>query len=329
MITVTSPDVFDALRSEMVDIDARIREVVDIGIPQVNELVRGVVAASGKRLRPAVLLLTGKAFAPDHDALISAAAGIELLHTASLVHDDDIDHAALRRGKPTLSTQVSSVTAILIGDYLFAQSAILAAATNSTRVVSVFASTLGDLCQGQIREMLESHRIDQSVEQYEERIYGKTASLFASAAEMGAIIGQAPEATISAARAYGRDLGMAFQIIDDVLDLREASGTIGKPAGNDLREGTITLPVLRYLAEFEAGSTETTRIIDIAAGDITDPDAIDAVVQEIRVSGALDQATASARDYIAAAKRSLDTLPIGQSRRYLAEIADFVLSRST
>ena len=328
MITVTSPDVFDALQFEMVEIDARIRGVVDIGIPQVNELVRGVVATGGKRLRPAILLLTGNAFAPDHDALISAAAGIELLHTASLVHDDDIDHAALRRGKPTLSTQVSSVTAILIGDYLFAQSAILAAATDSTRVVSVFASTLGDLCQGQIREMLESHRIDQSVEQYEERIYGKTASLFASAAEMGAIIGHAPEDTIIAARTYGRNLGMAFQIIDDVLDLRETSGTIGKPAGNDLREGTITLPILRYLAGYGAGSPETARIVDIAAGDITDPNVIDATVREIRMSGALEVAVENAREYVAAAKRSLDALPIGDSRRYLTDIADFMLSRS-
>lgn len=329
MSTATSLDVFDLLHRELDEMDARIVETVDIGIPQVNELVRGVITSGGKRLRPTILILTGRAFAPDHRALIGAAAGIELLHTASLVHDDDIDHSGLRRGRPTLSTQVSSVTAILIGDYLFAQSAILAASTDSTRVVSVFASTLADLCRGQIREMLETRRLDQTFAQYEERIYGKTGSLFAGAAEMGAILGGADDHTIAELRAFGRELGIAFQIVDDILDLRELTGSIGKPAGNDLREGTVTLPIMRYNGGLVSGSPDQVRLADIANGDITDDAVIDEVVADIRRSGALEEAAAIAQQYIEAAKSHLSVVPDEQTRQYLIQIADIVLDRST
>ena len=329
MSTATSVDVFDLLHGELDEMDARIVETVDIGIPQVNEMVREVVTSGGKRLRPTILLLTGRAFAPDHRALIDAAAGIELLHTASLVHDDDIDHSALRRGRPTLSTQVSSVTAILIGDYLFAQSAILAASTNSTRVVAVFASTLADLCRGQIREMLESHRLEQTFEEYEQRIYGKTGSLFAGAAEMGAILGGADDGTIAELRAYGRELGIAFQIIDDILDLREMTGSIGKPAGNDLREGTVTLPIMRYDAGLRDGSPERTLLSDIINGDVTDDASINEVVASIRRSGALDEAAAIAGQYVDNARSHLSVVPDSQTRHYLTQITDLVLDRST
>lgn len=329
MSTVTSLDVFDLLHRELDEMDARIEETVDIGIPQVNELIRGIITSGGKRLRPTILLLAGRAFAPNHRALIDAAAGIELLHTASLVHDDDIDHSALRRGRPTLSTQVSSVTAILIGDYLFAQSAILAASTNSTRVVSVFASTLADLCRGQIREMLESHNLDQTFEEYEQRIYGKTGSLFAGAAEMGAILGGADDGTIAELRAFGRELGIAFQIVDDILDLREMTVSIGKPAGNDLREGTVTLPIMRYNAGLTDGSPDRAMLTEIANGDVTDDVAIDQVVANIRRSGALDEAAAIAGQYLEVARSHLSVVPDSQTRAYLDQIADLVLDRST
>ena len=328
MSTVTTLDVADLLRSELQEMDARIAESVDIGIPQVNELVRGVITSGGKRLRPSILLLIGRAFAPDHRALISAAAGIELLHTASLVHDDEIDHSALRRGRPTLNTQVSSVTAILIGDYLFAQSAILAAATNDIRVVAVFAATLADLCQGQIREMLASHDLGQSFDQYEQRIYGKTGSLFAGSAEMGAILGGADPATVAELRAYGRDLGIAFQIIDDVIDLREQTGSIGKPAGHDLREGTVTLPIMRYLASLPLDSPDHALLIDITSGDVTDDSVIDAVVARIRASGALEEAATTAREYVETAKAHLLVIPDSRTRHALSQIADLVLDRS-
>ena len=324
----TGTEVLAQLGGDLSAVDARILETVDIGIPKVSGLVQDVVKTNGKRLRPSLLILVARAFKPEPNALINAAAGVELLHTASLVHDDDIDHAALRRGRPTLSTQVSSVTAILIGDFLFAQSAILAAATESTRVVSVFASTLGDLCQGQIREMLESHALDQSLDQYETRIYGKTASLFAGAAEMGAIIGGASEDQVVGIRAFGRDLGMAFQIVDDVLDVSGESGTIGKPAGNDLREGTVTLPVMHYVAGLASDSSERRQLEGVVSGDITDDDVIASVIEGIRESGSLESALDVARDYIERAVLKLDVIPDPIARARLASIARLVVERN-
>jgi geranylgeranyl pyrophosphate synthase len=143
---------------------------------------------------------------------------------------------------------LSSGAVILLGDFLFAQSAMLAAATENPRVVAVFASTLADICDGQLREMFVAHRLDQTRDEYEKRIYGKTAALFAGSAEMGALLGGAPELHVQSLRAFGADVGMAFQIVDDVLDLQEGTQNLGKPSGNDLRQGTVTLPTMLYAA---------------------------------------------------------------------------------
>src|SRR5215218_266198 len=209
------------MRADLERVNARVAQVARVEYPEASALVNDIVLAGGKRLGPLVLLLSGHAFdyAAGFDRLVTAAAGVELLHTASLIHDDTVDRAALRRGKPTLNSQLSSGAVILIGDYLFAQSAMLAAATEIPRVVSVFASTLGDICDGQLMEIFDAQRLDQTREEYERRIYGKTASLFAGSAEMGAIVGHAPESHIDAIRQYGSDLGTAFQIVDDILDL--------------------------------------------------------------------------------------------------------------
>src|SRR5687767_3586470 len=211
------------MHGELGRVEARLIEAATVDFPVVSSMVQDLVRAGGKRLRPLVLLLAGRAYGGDPDTLVTAAAGVELLHTASLVHDDSIDRAALRRGKPTLNSVLSSGGVILIGDYLFAQSAILAAATNDPRVVAIFASTLADICDGQLREMFEAHRLEQRREDYERRIFGKSASLFAGAAEMGAVIGGAPAAGVQALRGYGADLGLAFQIVDDVLDMSAAT----------------------------------------------------------------------------------------------------------
>src|SRR4051794_27534060 len=174
-------DVFGTMRADLERVDARVLQVARVDYPAASSLVTDIVKAGGKRLRPLVLLLAGRAFDYEvaFDRLVTAAAGVELLHTASLIHDDTVDRSALRRGKPTLNSVLSTGATILIGDFLFAQSAMLAAATDNVRVVAVFAATLGDICDGQLREMFTGHRLDQTREDYDARIYGKTASLFA------------------------------------------------------------------------------------------------------------------------------------------------------
>jgi geranylgeranyl pyrophosphate synthase len=328
-VTLQRTDVFGIMRTDLDRVNARVAQVAQVDYPAASALVSDIVQAGGKRLRPLVLLLSGRAFDYKHgfDRLVTAAAGVELLHTASLIHDDTVDRSALRRGKPTLNSVLSAGATILIGDYLFAQSAMLAAATNSVRVVAVFASTLGDICDGQLREMFHAHRLDQSREEYEARIYGKTASLFAGAAEMGAVLGNAPEEQIQALRQYGSDIGMAFQVVDDLLDVTGGTADLGKPAGNDLRQGTVTLPTLQYASGLAESSSEWRSLKRVASGEAEDAAEFDDVVSAIRASGAIEQTYEVAESFVERAKQRIEDLPDEDTRELLAQVADFALSR--
>jgi geranylgeranyl pyrophosphate synthase len=328
MVDIRTRSVFDTMRPDLLMVQSRLEEAARIDYPGVADLILGLLRAGGKRLRPLILLLAGRAYRNDRDTLVTAGAGVELLHTASLVHDDTVDHAGMRRGRPTLNSILPSGAVILLGDFLFAQSAMLAAATNSPRVVSIFASTLADICDGQLREMFFAHRLDQSREEYERRIFGKTASLFAGSAEMGAIIGSAPESAVQALRQYGSDVGMAFQIVDDVLDLREGSNQLGKPAGHDLTQGTVTLPTIIYASGLTAASDAATRLEAVVSGEIDEPSEVDRVVEEIRGSGALEAAMDEAIEFAARSKTHVATAPDAETRDMLEQVADAVCERS-
>ncbi len=326
---VTAQDVFAVLRPDLQLVEDRIEAVSRVDYPVVSSLVLDLVRSGGKRLRPLILLLAARGFGGDKDAVVTAAAGVELLHTASLVHDDTIDRAALRRGKPTLNAQLSAGAVILLGDYLFAQSAMLAAATMNPRVVAIFAGSLGDICDGQLHEMFYAHRLDQSRADYDKRIFGKTAALFAGAAEMGAILGGASESDVQSLRQYGADLGMAFQIIDDVLDLREGTQQLGKPAGNDLRQGTVTLPVMIYASRFPEGTPERTLLERLALSEAENipGEEIDALVDRIRLSGALEETVSVAAEFVDSAKRHADVVPDPETRAMLMDVADLAVNR--
>jgi geranylgeranyl pyrophosphate synthase len=328
-VTLQRTDVFGTMRADLDRVNARVAQAAEVSYPVVADLLGDIVQAGGKRLRPLLLLLAGRAYDYELnlDRLITAAAGVELLHTASLIHDDTVDRSDLRRGKPTLNSMLSSGAVILIGDYLFAQSAMLAAATESTRVVSVFASTLGDICDGQLMEIFDAQRLDQTREEYQRRIYGKTASLFAGSAEMGAILGHAPETHIQAIRRYGADLGTAFQIVDDILDLTGGTQDLGKPAGNDLRQGTVTLPTIFYLAGLPPSSPEWQTIDNIVKGNAADNVALDTAIHAIRTSGAIEEAIAVAGDHIARAKSAISIVPDEETRDLLTELADLAVHR--
>ncbi len=322
-------DVFATMRGDLQRVSDRVVEAARVPYPQISGILEEIVRSGGKRLRPMLVLLAGRGWNYEEafDTLVAAAAGVELLHTASLVHDDAVDHSAFRRGKPTLNSRVDTAAVILVGDYLFAQSAILAASTNSPRVVSVFSNSLGDICDGQLMEMMDAHNPEQTERQYLARIYGKTASLFGCAAETGAIIGGAPEDAISALRGYGDDLGLAFQIMDDVLDLTGGSETLGKPAGHDLLQSTITLPVIYYLQMLETGSRQWQDIQSIVDRSRQDAAFVEKVLDRIRQSGAVEQAVDRANDYIDRARNRLDVVPDLETRELLIELAETSVRR--
>lgn len=327
-MNVKAQDVFEMMQPDLERVEETLVTAAHIDYPVVNTMLKAIVSGGGKRLRPVLLLLAARAFDQFNERAIDVAAGVELLHTASLVHDDSIDKAALRRGNPTLNTELSTGAVILIGDYLFAQSAILAAKPENPRVMVIFATTLAEICDGQIRETLEAHNLDQSMQDYESRIYGKTAALFAGAAEMGALLGGGDEQQVEELRQFGSDLGMAFQVIDDVLDLRESSETIGKPAGNDLRQGVVTVPVMRYAASLANDAPQRKTITGIVDGEITDQSAIDELISEIRTSNALAEAEQIARDYVEAARQRIDVVTNRDVRMGLEQLLDLATVRS-
>ncbi len=321
-------DVLAKMRQDLEQVERRLRREVDVDYPFVGEVLDGLIAAGGKRLRPLMLLLAARPFDYELERLLPAAAGVELLHTASLIHDDTVDHAEVRRGRPTLNTLISTEAVILFGDYIFARAAMLAAETMSPRVVGVFASTLGDICDGELREIFTARELGQSLDDYNRRIYGKTAALFAGSAEMGAILGNASDEAVAAMRRFGKNVGMAFQIVDDVLDLRESTSQIGKPAGLDLRQGTVTLPTMLFF-EHDGNDGTKTEIVRRAVGGngATDDDYVMATAV-IRESGALERSLAVAARYVDDAKNELREIPQCETREMLESLADQALHRS-
>jgi len=316
------------MAADLESVSSRVLEVTELSYPVASSVIREIVLAGGKRLRPLLVLLAGRPFAYDanFDELVTAAAGVELLHVASLVHDDTIDRAALRRGKPTLNSVMSVGGTILVGDFLFAQSAMLAARTGDVRVVAVFAGTLGQLCDGQLLELFDAHKTDQDVEAYMRRISGKTASLFAGAAEMGAILGRADDQTIAEIRAFAHDIGLAFQIQDDILDLTKSDDVLGKPAGNDLRQGTVTLPTLLFAQRTARNSEDWSLLNHVISDDEISDDDVNRLIERIRLSGAIDDAAGTAERLRTSALARLDTIPDNEHRDNLLGWADLALS---
>jgi geranylgeranyl pyrophosphate synthase len=319
-------DLFVTVQDDLARVDAQVRAAAEVDYPLLAAVVNDIVSAGGKRMRPSLMLLLARALDHDPERIITAAAASELLHIAGLVHDDLIDHADTRRGAPTLNSLFSDGTVILIGDYLFAQAARTAARTGSTRVMDVFGRILAEITDGQLSEIFKAHNAEQTIEEYERRIYGKTASLFAGSAEIAAVLCEVPEEQIQAARQYATDLGIAFQIIDDVLDIRETSETLGKPAGSDLRQGTVTLPMLYYIGNGHNPDGVALVRRAIVGDDITEAE-YDAAITELRQSDVLRKSLDAAIRYVDHAKAALMVLPSSEARDTLQALADFAVER--
>jgi len=306
-------------------VEATLRQLAETDDAILAPMLSNVLSGSGKRLRPALALLIGRMAAAERsaDALNQMAVGVELLHAASLVHDDIVDESDTRHGGATLYARVGNALAVLVGDYLFSQAAQACVATGNLDVVRLFAQTLGAMAQGQIddanRQLSGRHAWETLTrDRYYRTIQGKTASLFVLACEgTGLLTGLSPS-EVEALRAYGQNLGLAFQVYDDILDFTATEEELGKPVGSDLRQGTITLPVIlmrdhaladgRFRAAFE---TED----------------VDLQVRLVQDSGAIGMAQAEADDLVARARQALTIFPAGIERDALDALAAYVTNR--
>ncbi len=311
---------FSLVEDELRDVERELARTALPDDPLMGPMLSLVLPGSGKRLRPGLALLACRIGQTPHPVMINMAVGVELLHAASLVHDDVVDESSTRRGEATLFTRVGNSLAVLVGDYLFAQSAARCVGTGNLRVIGLFASTLGLMVQGQVREASRGSRPHQKLtrEAYYETIWGKTAALFVLAAEGGAILGGAPEPHVEAMRAYGRHLGLAFQVVDDILDYVGDEAVLGKPVGSDLRQGIITLPVI-YLRE---------ELSPQAFAELFEAASIEEIVERIKASGAIDRAYQDAAWQVDLAREALAALPAGPIRDTLEEIALLALRRT-
>ncbi len=286
--------------------------------------MRDLFEAGGKRLRPALVLLSASCGRYDLDLLIPAAMAVELTHAATLVHDDVIDRSALRRGRPTMAAALGDEPAIVIGDHYFAKAYELAARTKSTEVVSILARAVMDICAGEVRQQAIRFLYSTDQREYFTRIEAKTATLLAASCDIGALLGALEPESREAVRGYGHMLGLAFQIADDVLDYTESEQEIGKPIGHDIAEGFATLPLM--LAMNEDLSAQGLRTILRDGRKLTLEEARQ-VAELVRASGGPKAAIAIAHEYSSVARQGIETLQPSAARDALASLTDYVVSR--
>jgi geranylgeranyl pyrophosphate synthase len=289
--------------------------------PELSAALRILIASGGKRIRVAVTLLMGGMLDANAERLTTLASAIELLHTATLVHDDLIDGALIRRGTPTLNASWSPAATVLTGDYIFARAAKLAAETGSVLIMTLFSETLAIIVNGEITQMFGKHQLINRTA-YDQRIYAKTASLFETACRSAAILGTQDEVVWENARLFGRQIGMAFQIVDDILDFTGEQGTVGKPVANDLRQGLVTLPALLY-SEHNPNQGLIRSVIN---GEATEAE-INQLVEAIRKDGAIDTSMQIAHQYVESGLKVLSGFPDCIEKRSLESLAQFIVDR--
>jgi len=292
--------------------------------PGLGAAMEHLLASGGKRVRPAVALLTGDMLSAQTDNVVTLGAAIELLHTATLVHDDLIDGALLRRGIATLNSQWSPAATVLTGDYIFARAAKLAAETNSIPVMRLFSQTLATIVNGELTQLFASRGVA-SRENYFQRIYAKTASMFELATAAAAMLSPVDSATVEAMRGFGYDIGMAFQIVDDVLDFTAEQATLGKPVASDLRQGLITLPALFYVEN----NPDDPEMQSILGGHFISDERIDRLVNSIRESGCIQRSIDVAQKYVNGALDKLRQQPACPERDALEELSRYIVDRNT
>ena len=314
--------------SQLAAVEEQLRSVCHTDIADLNPLLDYALSSAGKRVRPALTLLAGGFHQHDGQRTRIMAAAVELLHLATLIHDDTVDNAGMRRGKPTINKLYGSHVAVLLGDYLFAASATFVCDTGVVRVIRRFSETIMELASGQLIEFFTTFDPAKARRLYDERIYRKTASLFCTAAESGAVLSGAPERQVAALRNYGYRIGMAFQIVDDLLDVQGNASELGKPVGNDLMQGVLTLPSIMLLERCPDEQPIDALFAAIKSDDAAAADLLNRTLDMIDAAGIIPDCFAVIREHCAAAAAALDALPDSPPRRSLSEMVDYIRERT-
>ncbi|MEQ6377281.1 heptaprenyl diphosphate synthase component II [Bacillaceae bacterium S4-13-58] len=314
------------LNQELDQIEKELNQTIQAENPILREASTHLLNAGGKRIRPVFVLLSGKFGEYNLERIKSVAVSLELIHMASLVHDDVIDDAELRRGKPTIKSQYDNRVAMYTGDYMFARSLECLSQLEDTRAHQVLSKAMVDLCIGEIEQIKSKYDWDQNLRTYLRRIKRKTALLISVSCQLGAIAGKVPLKYEQALFKYGYYVGMSYQIIDDVLDFTASVEELGKPAGGDLMQGNITLPVLFAFRD----QVMKNKIIELFDPDYSgDPKEIDKFLSEFRKSKAIDDSLEISERYLQKALNELKILPNSRPKQALVNIAKYIGKRKS
>jgi geranylgeranyl pyrophosphate synthase len=311
----------EPVAKSLIRVEERLHEVPEGQHDLLTEASERLLSSGGKRIRPTINLLAAGMFDTIDDRAVSVAAGIEMLHTATLVHDDLIDRSVLRRGEPTLNSDLSIDTTVLTGDYLFARAASLVAEADNVLVMDLFAGTLMTILNGEINQRFTKWQIDRDI--YADRIYAKTAAMFVLATQTASVLGISEPSKEQAMVEFGRNVGIAFQIIDDVLDFTGDSNRLGKPIGSDLRQGIITLPVISFLEKYPQDEVSQILIQE----NPLNRDQVDQVIATILASDAIEAAFEEAHQHIQLGLAQIKKFPETAYRTALESIAGYIVER--
>ncbi|ADL08266.1 polyprenyl synthetase family protein [Thermosediminibacter oceani] len=324
MISTVNPNLDDIpqISKEMKLIENELMRVIEEG----DESIRGILKdffAGGKRLRPKLVLLSGLCFSPVNTKMIYSAVAAELIHTASLIHDDVIDRSDYRRNRPTINYVYGNHTAVLAGDYIFAKAFEVLCRQNLNRCMGYLVEAIQEMCTGEIIQARESPDLTVDEDRYFRTIEKKTASLIAACCKSGADCGKADEVQIEKMGLFGLYLGYAFQIVDDILDITGDTSEMGKPVAHDLEEGKITLPYIYFLRDrvWEAKYRYTLMERNLAT------DMKYQIIRDLKHSGAITKAYAKAEECVKKAKEILNELPDSIYKQILADLSEKVMLR--
>jgi geranylgeranyl pyrophosphate synthase len=318
--------VYAPVKPDLAKVESQLSSVSKVDFPHLAKLL-SYILSGGKGIRPALTLLSGKLYHYDLGLLLPMATAVELMHTATLVHDDAIDNSPLRRGQPTINRLWGEDRAVLLGDYLFAKAGEFAAATGNLRVIRLFSQTLQIISRGELAQTFDAFKLEQTRDHYLERISSKTASLFSLATESGAVLSQAPEESTRILKEYGYNLGIAFQVVDDILDFTGTEKEMGKPIGSDLAQGTLTLPAMLLLESYPKNNPVEELFSNRDMAEAEKQKIVKQAIELVRTPSIIKQCYELAAEYCAKACSRLKLLPDSPSRKALKELADLVISR--
>ncbi|MDD3899311.1 MAG: polyprenyl synthetase family protein [Syntrophomonadaceae bacterium] len=314
---------FKLVEEELALVESGLADNLDSSINIMNQASVHLIKAGGKRLRPAFALLAARFYGEELAEIIPAAVALELIHMATLVHDDVIDNSSIRRGTETVKSGWGNRVSIYAGNYVFARSLSIISTYQRSDLIDVLARASMKICEGEIIQMLSCYNVNLGLKNYLRRIERKTALLISVSCELGAMIRHAPLQEIIALRNYGYYLGMGFQITDDILDIIADEETLGKPTGSDIRQGVITLPAL-YALRHDPNRQELAQLLSSPEACINKAERIIEIISD---SDGIDYAYYATQHFALKAQKQLDLLPDLPVKKNLYDIADFIIAR--